>query len=96
VDLCKVAVGVVSDICRSLELGILPFADEFVMYLLSALSSPELDRTVKPPIITCFGDIALAISGKFERYFSHVMPILQQVSCFHLFVAAVVKLILVY
>ncbi|EME28196.1 protein transporter [Galdieria sulphuraria] len=78
VDLCKVAVGVVSDICRSLELGILPYADDIVMYLLSALSSPELDRTVKPPIITCFGDIALAISGKFERYFSHVMPILQQ------------------
>eukprot|EP00871_Galdieria_phlegrea_P004807 jgi/Galph1/5327/GphlegSOOS_G3958.1 len=78
VDVCKIAVGVVSDVCRAIERAVLPYSDEIVMHLLTALGSPELDRSVKPPIITCFGDLALAICGSFERYFSHIMPILQQ------------------
>eukprot|EP00741_Cyanophora_paradoxa_P021338 tig00021348_g20597.t1 len=77
-QVCAVAVGVVGDLCRALERKITPFCDEIVTVLLQNLQNPHLSRNVKPPIISCFGDIALAISGAFEKYFSTVMAMLGQ------------------
>lgn len=65
---CSVAVGVVGDLCRSLETAILPLCDSVVTVLIEILKSSELNRAVKPPVLSCFGDIALAIEGDFERY----------------------------
>lgn len=36
-----------------------------------------MNRAVKPPIFTCFGDIAMAIGGYFEKYLTRVIAMLR-------------------
>ncbi|XP_020577701.1 importin subunit beta-1 [Phalaenopsis equestris] len=76
-QVCAITVGVVGDICRALEEKILPFCDGVMTHLLKNLSSNLLHRSVKPPIFSCFGDIALAIGENFEKYLIYAMPMLQ-------------------
>jgi importin subunit beta-1 len=77
---CGVAVGVVGDLCRALGEKIQPYCDVIVGLLLENLRNPSINRLVKPPILSCFGDIAIAIGGKFEKYLAIVMNMLQQAS----------------
>jgi len=79
-QVCAVAVGVVGDIARALINKIAPYCDEIVAILLANLQNPALNRNVKPPILSCFGDIALAIGGEFTKYLGIVMNMLQQAS----------------
>ncbi|CAK9229087.1 hypothetical protein BDL97_06G016900 [Sphagnum fallax] len=76
-QVCAVTVGVVGDICRALDDKVLPFCDGIMTQLLKDLSSNQLHRSVKPPIFSCFGDIALAIGEHFEKYLIYAMPMLQ-------------------
>ncbi|KAG2619955.1 hypothetical protein PVAP13_3NG143712 [Panicum virgatum] len=76
-QVCSISVGVVGDICRALEDKILPFCDRIMTVLLKDLSNSMLNRSVKPPIFSCFGDIALAIGENFEKYLPYGMPMLQ-------------------
>lgn len=76
-QVCAVTVGVVGDLCRALEDRILPYCDGIMTQLLKDLSSNQLHRSVKPPIFSCFGDIALAIGENFEKYLMYAMPMLQ-------------------
>ncbi|KAL8134660.1 hypothetical protein AgCh_009622 [Apium graveolens] len=76
-QVCAVTVGVVGDICRALEDKVLPYCDGIMTQLLKDLSSNQLHRSVKPPIFSCFGDIALAIGENFEKYLMYAMPMLQ-------------------
>jgi len=39
-----------------------------------------MNRDVKPPILACFGDIALAVGGRFEKYLHPVMQMQQHAS----------------
>jgi importin subunit beta-1 len=57
-----------------------PYCDTLMMVLLQNLQSAELDRDIKPSILSCIGDIALAITGHFEKYLGAVMVVLQQAS----------------
>ncbi|XP_022922215.1 importin subunit beta-1-like [Cucurbita maxima] len=77
-QVCAVTVGVVGDICRALEDNVLPYCDGIMTQLLKNLSSDQLHRSVKPPIFSCFGDIALAIGENFEKYLMYAMPMLQR------------------
>jgi len=79
-SVCNVAIGVVGDICRALDKGVMPYCDEVVHLLLRNLQNPALNRNVKPPILSCFGDIALAIEGAFEKYMQVTMSMLVQAS----------------
>ncbi|MQL80033.1 hypothetical protein Taro_012476 [Colocasia esculenta] len=76
-QVCSISVGVVGDICRALDEKILPFCDGIMSQLLKNLSDARLHRSVKPPIFSCFGDIALAIGDNFEKYLPYVVPMLQ-------------------
>ena len=76
-QVCAITVGVVGDICRALDEKVLPFCDGIMTHLLKNLSSSQLHRSVKPPIFSCFGDIALAIGENFEKYLMYAMPMLQ-------------------
>eukprot|EP01098_Paradermamoeba_levis_P007846 TRINITY_DN326_c0_g1_i7.p1 TRINITY_DN326_c0_g1~~TRINITY_DN326_c0_g1_i7.p1 ORF type:complete len:854 (-),score=231.04 TRINITY_DN326_c0_g1_i7:236-2797(-) len=77
---CSIAVAVVGDVCRALGERVLPYCNDIVTCLLQNLQNPNLHRNAKPPILSCFGDIALAIGGNFERYYGPVVTILAQAS----------------
>ncbi|KAF2299308.1 hypothetical protein GH714_031449 [Hevea brasiliensis] len=62
---------------KALEDKILPYCDGIMTQLLKDLSSNQLHRSVKPPIFSSFGDIALAIGENFEKYLMYAMPMLQ-------------------
>ena len=86
-QLCQAAVGTTGDICRALERGMMaatgtgePFCDSIVGVLLTNLQNQELHRQVKPHMLSCFGDIALAVGGDFERYLSQVLVMLASAS----------------
>lgn len=91
--LCAMAIGLVSDITRSLGETSQPYCDQFMNYLLSNLNvslpilrlnpttNKEQDKTVsnqfRPAILQTFGDIAQAIGPHFETYLSVVAQVLQ-------------------
>ncbi|KAL4428164.1 hypothetical protein ABPG75_002253 [Micractinium tetrahymenae] len=76
-QVCQVTVGVLGDICRAIEDGIYPYCDNIMQTLLTNLQSPDVHRNIKPQILSAFGDIALAIGDRFEKYLQHVVAMLQ-------------------
>ncbi|KAF4956708.1 hypothetical protein FSARC_11506 [Fusarium sarcochroum] len=79
-SLCSMAIGLVSDITRSLGERSQPYCDNFMNYLLNNLRSTTLANQFKPAILQCFGDIAGAIGGHFETYLTVVAQVLEQAS----------------
>ncbi|KAJ9133644.1 ARM repeat-containing protein [Coniochaeta hoffmannii] len=77
-SLCSMAIGLVSDLTRSMGARSQPYCDNFMNYLLNNLRSTQLSNQFKPAILQCFGDIAGAIGGHFETYLSVVAQVLQQ------------------
>jgi len=79
-QVCSVAIGLVGDISRALGPKMMPYCDKIINLLFSNLQSKDLERSVKPPILSAFGDIALAIGGGFEKYLDIVLHMLKQAS----------------
>lgn len=77
-QLCTVAIGVIGDISRALGDQSAKYADAFMGVLWENLQSETLNRNVKIPILSCFGDIALAIGPAFRPYLETTMNILRQ------------------
>lgn len=78
--LCMTAVAAVGDICRAIEGRIQPFCDEIMTVLVDSLKDVSINRAVKPPVISCFGDIAMAIGGAYEPYLQLSAMMLMQAS----------------
>lgn len=78
--LCMQAVSALGDICRAIEGRIQPYCDEIMGVLVEALKDVSINRSVKPPVIACFGDIALAIGGAYEPYLQLSAMMLMQAS----------------
>ena len=72
------AIGLIGDIARALGEQTTQYASGFMNVLLTNLSSETLNRDVKIPILSCFGDIALAIGPEFEPFFEATMSVLRQ------------------
>lgn len=79
-QVCIVAVGTVGDISRNIEGKIQPFCDEIMNALVDTLKDTAVHRSVKPPVISCFGDIAMAIGAAFQPYLQFSMMLLMQAS----------------
>lgn len=77
-SLCSMAIGLVSDLTRSLSERSQPYCDNFMNHLLNNLKSTALSNQFKPAILQCFGDIASAIGGHFETYLAVIAQVLQQ------------------
>jgi len=77
-QLCTVAVGIIGDISRALGEQSAQYASPFMTVLLENLQSDVLNRNVKISILSCFGDIALAIGPSFEPYLETTMGVLRQ------------------
>lgn len=77
---CIVAVGLVGDLCRALEGRIAPYCPDIMNALLEALKDTTLHRSVKPPVLATFGEIAMAIEAGFEPYIQFALMVLLQAS----------------
>ncbi|KAL8943884.1 MAG: hypothetical protein Q9216_000778 [Gyalolechia sp. 2 TL-2023] len=78
--LCAMAIGLVSDVTRSLGEVSQPYCDAFMNYLLQTLSGASTGNQLRPAILQCFGDMAQAIGPHFEKYLSVVAQVLNQSS----------------
>lgn len=67
-DLCTISVGVVVDICTAVAGDVQPFCDQIMEALQTTLADNHVARDIKPAVISCFGDIAMAIGGAYEPY----------------------------
>mmetsp|Transcript_8967 Transcript_8967/g.33079 ORF Transcript_8967/g.33079 Transcript_8967/m.33079 type:complete len:850 (-) Transcript_8967:735-3284(-) len=79
-QVCATSVNVVGALCGALENGMNQFSDDIMRALLGGLQSNETSDEVKPNMISCFSDIALAIGGEFEKYTQHVAGVLVSAS----------------
>jgi importin subunit beta-1 len=79
-EVCRVSVGLVGDISRALEGKIAPYTNDIMDALVDSLKDADLDRGVKPPVLICFGEIAMALNGAFEPYLQHSLMLLMQAS----------------
>uniref|UniRef100_A0A1B6BYM1 Importin N-terminal domain-containing protein n=1 Tax=Clastoptera arizonana TaxID=38151 RepID=A0A1B6BYM1_9HEMI len=79
-QVCYSAVGLTGDISRALKNRILPYCDEIMMLLLENLRDSTVHRSVKPQILSVFGDIALSIGPEFKKYLDVVLQTLVQAS----------------
>jgi len=77
-QVCLSTVGVLGDVCRAVEDGILPYCDEIMSLLIQNLGCEDVHRTIKPQILSAFGDIALVVGEKFDKYLEAVLRVLKQ------------------
>lgn len=79
-QVCVAAVGLVGDIARALGDKIMKVSDLFMQILMENLADANVHRSVKPHILSVFGDVALAIGPSFAPYFDVVIATLNQAS----------------
>uniref|UniRef100_A0A0N4ZF81 Importin N-terminal domain-containing protein n=1 Tax=Parastrongyloides trichosuri TaxID=131310 RepID=A0A0N4ZF81_PARTI len=70
------AVGVLTDLCREFEKEICFMLDECIQILIEVLHNGDADKFMKADILAFFGDVALAISDDFNRYFKMCMDLI--------------------
>jgi len=77
-SLCIVSIGVVVDLCTAVGENMKPFCDDIMSALTDALRNVTVPREIKPVVISCFGDIAMAIGASYEPYLQMSVMMLMQ------------------
>jgi importin subunit beta-1 len=77
-NLCTYAVGAVTDICAAVQGAIQPYCDEIMKAFKSILQDSNASRELKPVVLSCFGDIAMAIGAAYEPYLQISVMLLMQ------------------
>lgn len=72
------SVGVVGDLCRSMNIKMTPYVNDIMTCMVQILESRVVDRQVKPPALSVFADISMAIGANIEPYLPHIMMYLEQ------------------
>ena len=80
VQVCLTTTRMVGDLCTALEGRIAGYCDMILEILYTNLKNPAVDRKIKAAVMTCFGDIAMAITGDFEKYLGPVVQMLREAS----------------
>ena len=73
----KYAVMAISDVARALGERFMPVAGEVVDILKGILVNQEVMRALKPPALSAFADIALALGPKVEDYMVNMLVIIK-------------------
>jgi importin subunit beta-1 len=76
-QVCQVSVGVLGDVCRAIEDQVAPYTENIMRILLRNLESNDVQRNIKPQILSAFGDVALAIGDRFEPCLAPCLHMLQ-------------------
>jgi len=79
-QVCISAIGVVGDLCRAIGAQLTPHCDEIMQSCLENLADNTVHRSVKPHVLSTFGDVALAIGSNFAKYTDIVLTTLAQAS----------------
>jgi importin subunit beta-1 len=79
-ELCMVSVGVVADVCTAIGKQVEPYCDSIINALTDCLQDASAHRDTKPVVISCFGEVAMAIGAQFEKYLSVIAMLLMQAS----------------
>ena len=82
-QVCQVTVGVLGDVCRAIEDQIAPYTENIMRILLRNLESNDVQRNIKPQILSAFGDMSLAIGDRFEVCLAPCLHMLQSAQVRH-------------
>lgn len=74
------ALCLIRNICRALRSQVLPYSDNIMAVLLEKLSSSSLHHSLKPQILSLFGDVAIAVGPRFTKHIRSVLQVLSETS----------------
>ncbi|VDP80524.1 unnamed protein product [Echinostoma caproni] len=77
-QVCINAVGLLGDLCRVLNKHIVPHCNGLFAILMDILQSVNANKSLRPCIISTFGDLSLALGSEFFTYLPVVMETLHQ------------------
>ena len=76
-DTCKYAIMAVSDVARALGARFEPVAGEVVDVLKGILQKQDVMRSLKPPALAAFADVAIALGPRIEEYLINILAIVK-------------------
>lgn len=79
-QLCQASIGTLGDLCRELDAKVAPYCDSIMLRLLQGLQGGDVPSSLKPQIVSAFGDVAIAIGDTFEKYLPAVLQMLNSAS----------------
>ncbi|CAK9292404.1 unnamed protein product [Gordionus sp. m RMFG-2023] len=83
-QVCIAAIMVVIDLYRSIGRNLLPYTESILGTMIQILADPSADKSTKPHIFSCLGDVALALGTSFSPFASPILSTLVQASSFKL------------